>query len=104
MRSVEQLAEALKPLCDRVAARLGRGGFGGRTVVLKLKTADFQVLTRHHRLADPTQRPDVIVRTGLALLRREAAGRAFRLIGIGVTDLCPASEADAPDLFSSSNP
>jgi DNA polymerase-4 len=34
------------------------------------------------------------------LIAREANGRAFRLIGIGVSDLCPASLADPPDLFA----
>ncbi len=100
LRAPDDLAAALTPLCERVADRLARAGLGGRTVVLKLKTADFQILTRHYRLGDPTRRADVILRAGLALLRREATGRAFRLIGIGVTDLCAAGEADAPDLFA----
>jgi DNA polymerase-4 len=43
----EELAAALRPLCDRVTDRLARAGLAGRTVVLKLKTADFQVLSRH---------------------------------------------------------
>jgi DNA polymerase-4 len=96
----EHLARALRPLCDRVAERLGRSGTAGRSVVLKLKTADFQVLTRHHRLPDPTRRAAVIFAAALPLIEREANGRAFRLIGIGVTDLCPAALADPPDLFT----
>jgi DNA polymerase-4 len=104
LRAVEPLAAALRPLCDRVADRLRRAAVGGHTAVLKLKTTDFQVLTRHHRLADPTQRADVIFRAGVSLLHREATGRAFRLIGIGVTDLCPAGEADPPDLFPPPRP
>lgn len=93
------LAEALQDLCQRVAARLQRGGIAGRTVVLKLKTADFRVITRNHRLSHPTQRAEALALHGGALLRREADGRAFRLIGIGVADLCPATLADPPDLF-----
>ena len=84
-------------------SRLAHAGLAGRTVVLKLKTADFQVLTRHHRLADPTRRAEVIFRAAMPLITREANGRAFRLIGIGVTDLCPASLADPPDLFEALN-
>ena len=93
------LAGALEPLAEGVGRRLARAGTAGRTVVLKLKTADFQVITRHHRLSDPTGRAELILRAGLVLLERLADGRAFRLIGIGVTDLCPAAEADPPDLF-----
>lgn len=100
----EHLARALRPLCERVAERLGRSGTAGRSVVLKLKTADFQVLTRHHRLPDPTRRAAVIFAAALPLIEREANGRAFRLIGIGVTDLCPAALADPPDLFTSAVP
>ena len=100
LRQAGQLAEALRPLCDRVASRLAHAGLAGRTVVLKLKTAEFQIISRHHRLAAPTCRAELILQAGLSLLAREADGRSFRLIGIGVADLCPASLADPPDLFA----
>ncbi|EME68835.1 DNA polymerase IV [Paramagnetospirillum caucaseum] len=99
IRDGKALAEALAPLAEGVARRLDRARLAGRTVVLKLKTADFRVITRHHRLTDPTGRAETILRAGRALLGRQADGRAFRLLGIGVADLCPAEEADPPDLF-----
>ncbi|WP_242442941.1 DNA polymerase IV [Magnetospirillum sp. 15-1] len=98
-RDGKVLAEALVPLAEGVARRLDRARLAGRTVVLKLKTADFKVITRHQRLADPTGRAEIILRAGLALLERQTDGRAFRLLGIGITDLCPAEDADPPDLF-----
>ena len=103
IRAPDQLERQLRRLADRVASRLARAELAGCTVVLKLKTADFQVLTRHHRLPDPTCRADVIFRAAIPLIGREASGRTFRLIGIGVTDLCPASLADPPDLFGALN-
>jgi DNA polymerase-4 len=99
IRDASRLAHELGPLAEGVARRLARHGAAGRTVVLKLKTADFRLITRHHRLTSPTGRADLILRAGLLLLERLADGRAFRLIGVGVTDLCPAAEADPPDLF-----
>lgn len=99
IRDPERLRAALAALADKVAGRLQRAGLAGRTVVLKLKTADFQVLTRNHRLAVPTARAELVARSAAAMLEREADGRAFRLIGVGVADLCAASEADPPDLF-----
>ena len=99
IRDADRLYEALRPLSDRVADRLRRAGLAGWTVVLKLKTSDFRTLTRNHRLADPTRLADVIYRSAAALIAREADGRAFRLIGVGVTDLCPPDNADPPDLF-----
>ncbi|MGE5476515.1 MAG: DNA polymerase IV [Bacteroidales bacterium] len=99
IREPERLLAALTPLAEKVAGRLERAGLAGRTVVLKLKTADFKVLTRNHRLPAATARADMLLRVAVPLLEREADGRAFRLIGIGVADLCAAAEADPPDLF-----
>lgn len=88
----------LRALSEKVAWRLKKADIAGRTVVLKLKTADFRSRTRNRQLEDPTQLADRIFRTGLSLLEKEADGTKFRLIGIGVTDLCDAARADPPDL------
>jgi DNA polymerase-4 len=87
-------------MCERVAQRLVRADLAGGTVVLKLKTGNFQILTRNQKLAHPTQRASVLFATAQRLIKREADGRAFRLIGIGVADLTPADQADPPDLFA----
>lgn len=99
IRDPARLLAALEPLAVKVAGRLERAGLAGRTVVLKLKTGDFKLLTRNHRLPAATARADQMLRAVAPLLEREADGRAFRLIGIGVSDLCAATEADPPDLF-----
>ena len=96
----EALIEAVGPLCERVAERLARAGYAGGTVVLKLKTGDFKTLTRNRQLANPTQQAAVILDQARDLIEREADGRYFRLIGVGVADIKPAAEADPPDLFS----
>lgn len=100
LSSADDLRNAVEPLCNKVAERLARSGLAGRTITLKLKTADFQVLTRNRRLSTPTQRPDVLKSCASHLIQREANGRSFRLIGIGVSDLSPAADADLPDLFT----
>lgn len=96
----QDLMAAVAPLCERVAERLVRAGLAGRTVVLKLKTSDFQSITRNSRLSAPTQRTDLLLAAATQLVAREVDGRAFRLIGIGVSELAPANDADPPDLFS----
>lgn len=101
MHMLVDLLAALLPLAEKVAARLDKAGLAGHTVVLKMKTSDFRVLTRNHRLNEPTRRADIIMRTAQSLLEREADGRAFRLIGVGVADLCSGDNADPPDLFGS---
>jgi DNA polymerase-4 len=95
----DALARALRPLCERVAARAAQAGVAGGRVVLKLKAADFQVRTRHLRLAHPTQQAERIFQAGACLLGREATGAAFRLIGIGLAELSPQRDADPPELF-----
>ncbi|MCB9947853.1 MAG: DNA polymerase IV [Rhodospirillaceae bacterium] len=98
------LEHALQPLCDRVAERLVRKGLAGRTVVLKLKTARFRLLTRSHRLVEPTQCGGTIFRSAAALLAAEVDGTAYRLIGAGVADLVGDELADPPDLFEPALP
>jgi DNA polymerase IV len=99
------LAAELRPLCDNLARRLARAERAAAGVTLKLKTADFRILSRSRRLADPTQRADAIYRAALPLLREEADGRtAFRLIGIGSDRLAEAALADPPDLFAAAAP
>jgi DNA polymerase-4 len=93
-----ELVPILRALSEKVARRLKRAGIAGRTVTLKLKTAEFKSRTRAHTLADPTQLADRIHHTGIDLLKREVDGTRFRLIGIGVSDLTEAAAADPPDL------
>ncbi|MBK1842113.1 DNA polymerase IV [Azospirillum sp. YIM B02556] len=91
------LAQELRPLADKVSRRLEREKLLGRSVVLKLKTKDFQQLTRSRRV-EPTRSADAILAAGMALLEREVDGRAFRLIGIGCTDLTHPETAPDPEL------
>lgn len=97
--TLEALEAELWPLCERVSKRLKRADLAGRAAVLKLKTADFRLITRHRRLDDPTQLASRLFEAARPLLAKEADGRAFRLIGIGTDDLCPAEEADQPNLL-----
>jgi DNA polymerase-4 len=98
--SAEKLREVAGPLSQRVAAQLARKGLAGRSVVLKLKTSDFRLLTRSRSLAHPTQRADIIFESVAGLIDKEADGRTYRLIGVGIGDLGEATAADPIDLFS----
>jgi DNA polymerase-4 len=98
--SAARLSDVAHGLCQRVGAQLARQGAAGLSIVLKLKTSDFVLHTRRARLPHPTQRAEVIFASVAALIAREADGRRFRLIGVGVGDLRPAADADPADLFS----
>jgi DNA polymerase IV len=92
------LRRALWPLCEKVSARMKAAGLEGRGITLKLKTAGFKLLTRAARLEHPTQLADTLFRAAEPLLRKEAAGTPFRLIGIGLSHLGPTA-GDQNDLF-----
>lgn len=95
----DALERLLWPQCERVSAALKRRGLAGWTVTLKLKTARHRIRTRSHRLDQPSQLADVLFEVGRSLLAPEADGERYRLIGIGVADLCDATLADQPDLI-----
>ncbi len=96
----DDLARALSPLARTVANRLDTAGLAAGSVVLKLKTADFRTQTRSRAQVFATKRADRLLEEAEQLLRPEADGRAFRLIGLAAADLVPADAADPPELFA----
>jgi hypothetical protein len=82
----------------RVSARLKAKDIAGSTVTVKLKTSDFRLRTRARSLTYPTQLATRIFAAGRDLLARETDGTSFRLIGIGVSALGAAQDADPVDL------
>jgi DNA polymerase-4 len=94
-----ELEAVLWRQAERVSARAKAKGLAGRTVVLKLKTANFKLRTRSASLEAPTQLADRIFRTAQAALKREADGTKFRLLGVGITNLSDAAGADPRSLI-----
>jgi DNA polymerase-4 len=87
-------------LSERVTDRAKAKGLAGRTVTLKLKRADFSLVTRRHTLREPTQMADRLYRESAGLLAHVGGRDAYRLIGVGLSDICPAGAADlTPDLL-----
>jgi DNA polymerase-4 len=99
LSSLAELEAILWRQAERVSARAKNYGLAGRTVVLKLKTARFRLLTRSASLDTPTQLADKIFRVAQAALKREANGQRFRLLGVGISNLSPAGEADQANLL-----
>jgi DNA polymerase-4 len=92
------LKAVLRSLSEKVSRRLKKAELAGRTVTLKLKTADFRLRTRSRRLADPTLLADRIFTAGAELLAREIDGTRYRLIGIGISEFADPRLADPADL------
>ena len=81
-------------LAEQVADRAKAKHLSGRTVTLKLKRGDFQLISRRHALSDPTQLTDRIYRAARDLFDRAGTSGPFRLIGVGISDLAPEDQAD----------
>ncbi|MBX3483058.1 DNA polymerase IV [Phenylobacterium sp.] len=96
---IPDLEDRLAPLAERVARQARQGGVAGRVVTLKLRTTDFRIVTRRRTLPVATQTAHTLFKVGRELLAREATGRPWRLIGIGIADLVDAGQA-ADDFFA----
>lgn len=98
IRDQGELAARLFRLCEKVAGRMRADDVSGAVVTLKLKTTDFRIRTRAHALSSPTRLAGRIFDAARRMLEKEADGTAFRLIGVALSELRPAAEADPPDL------
>lgn len=95
--------DALGPHIERLAGKVwaARGRADGRiarTVVLKLKTAAFRVLTRSHTAALPPDSAQEVAQRALALRARVQlpAHTRYRLVGVGLSGFADAEPwADA---------
>ena len=81
-------------LAEQVSDRAKARELAGRTVTLKLKRANHATLTRRQSLRDPTQIADRIYRTARELFGHVRDPGPFRLVGVGISDLVAAAEAD----------
>jgi DNA polymerase-4 len=95
----EALEAQLWRLCVKLSDRLKAKGLAGRGATLKLKRADFRGLTRRRVLPAPSQLADSLWRATAPLLRREVADGPWRLIGVGLSELSPASPESPGDLL-----
>jgi len=96
---LDELLPILWELCEKVHRRLKAQGLAGGVITLKLKTADFRVITRS-RTGEPTQLAKRLYESARHMLASAADGRqAFRLIGVGVSGLIEGAGADHGDLL-----
>ena len=97
--SFRPLEKRLWAAAEEVSDRLKEKRLAGSTVTLKLKTADFRILTRARSLESPTQLAGKIFAAGRELLAREIDGTRYRLLGIGISALTDSDDADPADLI-----
>ncbi len=96
------LASTLWRQSERVSRRAKSSEYAGKTVTLKLKTADFKIRTRSKTLPEPTQLADVIYRVAEEMLLKEVDGTQYRLLGVGLSSLTTGDLADHPNMLDPS--
>ena len=104
-RPLEELAPAIAELGAKVWSQVVRGERRGRTVVLKLKTADFRILTRSHTPPDRPASADELVAVALALRTRVAlpGSTRYRLVGVGLANFDDPAGRPQDDLFGAAD-
>jgi DNA polymerase IV len=90
----------LRRSADTVARRLRKKNSAAFGVGIKLKTTEFQILTRQHRLSEPTDVAERLYAVGVALLDHVDHPGPFRLIGLVAYDLVDIDDVAQLDLFS----
>ena len=96
--SPEMKAE-LRPLVDKVWRYSESTGVRGRTVTLKVKFADFQVITRSHTGPSPVADRSALATISADLLAAQfPMPRSVRLIGVSLSSLCAELGGDNPQM------
>jgi DNA polymerase-4 len=87
-----EIRRALLALAEKVGVRLRRAGQVGRTVSIKVRTADFRTVSRSRTLGVPTDTAREMFDTAWALYTALDPGERIRLVGVRMEGLAPAEE------------
>jgi nucleotidyltransferase/DNA polymerase involved in DNA repair len=89
LRDPGDIDRALLARADGVARELRREGLVARTIQIKVRTGDFDTVTRAKTLVEPTDLAETILAVARELLRDKVPlrGRGIRLLGVGVSHL-----------------
>jgi DNA polymerase-4 len=83
------LSGILTALCDRLADDLKRKGYVSRTISIKLRFDDFQIVSRNVTLPHPVADPTAILHAARECLKRVPLERRLRLLGVRASTLEP---------------
>ena len=96
LHSSEELESALTSVIERLWTRIEKAQSFGRTVTLKIKFADFSIITRSASFPTPVLAREPLERTGRELLARQCpVPKGVRLLGLGVHNLA-GEDSDRP--------
>jgi DNA polymerase-4 len=94
LSEIEKIYSTLLWLSDKVARRLRKYNYWGRTVSVKVRSSDFKTITRDKTLALPTDQCRMIYEIAKKLVPREYGPRIkVRLLGVRVSHLKKKDDA-----------
>ena len=95
----EELAVQLREIAEDVWERVSKRDFGGRTVTLKVKYADFEQITRSKTFANPVDDFGLFWEVALKLLDIvDFSRKKARLMGLALSNTRDAERQDDPQL------
>jgi DNA polymerase-4 len=94
------MAAELQPLVDKVWRHCESIGTRGRTVTLKVKFADFEIISRSQSLAGPVDSRPELERVAIGLLERlMPMPKAVRLLGVSISALQTDPASEVPQMM-----
>jgi len=100
VRKKEDIKFHLHRSAEAVGRRLRQKRYVAYGVATKLKTAEFQILTRQRRLSEPTDIAERLYSVAVDLLDEFSHPGPFRLVGMTAYDLVAIGDQVQLDLFS----
>ena len=96
----EPMAAELQPVIDKVWRHCESTGNRGRTVTLKVKFADFEIISRSQSLPGPVDSRLELERVAIELLEKlMPTPKAVRLLGVSISALQTDRASEAPQML-----
>jgi DNA polymerase-4 len=102
VREKAEIKLHLRRSADAIGRRLRQKSYVAFGLGVKLKTTDFQILTRQRRLSEPTDVTERLYSVGVGLLDEFDHPGPFRLVGMVAYDLAGIEDRVQFDLFGTS--
>ncbi len=94
-----EIEDGIRSVLEDVWSYCERTGVGGRTVTVKIKYADFQIVTRSRTLAEPVSSKEELERTSVELVRTIfPLEKRVRLLGVSLSNMGVKTEQAPPQL------
>jgi len=96
LTAYDAMREALQPIVDKVWLHCESSGARGRTVTLKVKYADFELISRSRSTSDAIASREQLEMNAIDLLRKlMPMSKAVRLLGVSISGFAGEAQGSA---------